>query len=435
MRFKLVSDSLGQGFFVHRIITEKSNLLFNIKWKLLPLDRVLDWIWMQSITSEMYSRGGLFSRTRFLSLLLNPSLWIRVWKLMIQRCHSSFFFLLWLAFFVIKWLQICLGELDVNYLRHLSTPGVLIFWSVDGIYIKKRLMDALSFTCTYERKWVSVSHSLSFGRSGQGFALDSASQLIYVFGGARAGYDFNDIARFDIRGENWVALHSRNRPPQGRQKHSVAFFNGTLIVFGGRKSNGEILGDLWQFDIQTSLWKSLPVPSRIVPRYGHSATVIGGEMIIFGGVVRTHSKSLPLQATSELATFSFATREWAVEHPINTSHGMPSQRHSHAAAAIMSDLYIIGGAGSADLEKAQGSLWKYSVDTKTWILLSGASVNDPEILGRYDAAACVHNDGNILFAGGQTDSMVRDDVYSLWVGERLPVKALSPFYLVSPTSM
>ena len=270
-------------------------------------------------------------------------------------------------------------------------------------------------------------------RGGQGSALDSANQLIYVFGGARAGYDFDDIARFDIYGKNWMAVHPRNRPPEGRQKHSVAFFNGTLFVFGGRKSNGEILGDLWQFDIQTLLWKSLPVPSWIAPRYGHSATVIGGKIIIFGGVVRTHSKSLPLQATSELATFDLVTEEWTVEHPISTSHGIPSQRHSHAAVAIMSDLYIIGGAGGDDLEKAQDSLWKYSIDTKTWTLLSGPSVNDQEILGRFDAAACVHNDGNILLAGVQTDSVVRDDVYSLWVGEHLPVKALSPFHLVSPT--
>lgn len=284
-------------------------------------------------------------------------------------------------------------------------------------------------------EFLFFSFSIFWGRGGQGSALDSANQLIYIFGGARAGYDFNDIARFNVNGKNWVALHSRNRPPEGRQKHSVAFYNGTLIVFGGLKSNGEILGDLWQFDIQTSLWKSLSVPSWIVPRYGHSATVIGGKMIIFGGVVLTHSKSLPLQATSELATFSFATGEWAVEHPISTSHGTPSQRHSHAAVAIVSDLYVIGGAGGADLEEAQDSLWKYSVDTKTWMLLSGPSVNDSEILGRYDAAACVHNDASILFAGGQTNSVVRDDVYSLWVGEHLPVKALSPFHLVSPTSM
>lgn len=58
-----------------------------------------------------------------------------------------------------------------------------------------------------------------------------------------------------------------------------------MVVFGGFVEGGERTNDIWMYYITENRWeKVVPKGSAVPkPRAGHSASVMGSQMIIFGG--------------------------------------------------------------------------------------------------------------------------------------------------------
>lgn len=58
---------------------------------------------------------------------------------------------------------------------------------------------------------------------------------------------------------------------------------GTIFISGGKSSSGELLHDLWTFDIRSRIWNSLappPGPARL----GAGLSCVGSRLYLFGGV-------------------------------------------------------------------------------------------------------------------------------------------------------
>ena len=51
-----------------------------------------------------------------------------------------------------------------------------------------------------------------------------------------------------------------SKGPVARASHTACFYQKKLYVFGGQDDENNKLGDLWEFDTQTSAWR------EIVPR-------------------------------------------------------------------------------------------------------------------------------------------------------------------------
>ena len=84
-------------------------------------------------------------------------------------------------------------------------------------------------------------------------------------------------------------------PDSRRQGHTAVALQGYLVFFAGCKLNGDCFNDVRILDtllcnsgVETMKWKE-PVPSCTsteaypVPRGGHTASVVGEKMYIFGG--------------------------------------------------------------------------------------------------------------------------------------------------------
>jgi hypothetical protein len=69
--------------------------------------------------------------------------------------------------------------------------------------------------------------------------------------------------------------------PQARAWHSMSQdeATGDLFVFGGINTRGEVLGDLWRFNMSGSSWHLLWAPSfdatGPTPRYDHATAFLG----------------------------------------------------------------------------------------------------------------------------------------------------------------
>ncbi|KAM9772814.1 attractin-like protein 1 [Syngnathus typhle] len=122
-----------------------------------------------------------------------------------------------------------------------------------------------------------------------------ASGSVFVHGGYKAlpASKFglvDDLYRYDVNTRTWFILRESSSP---RYLHSAVLLSGTLLIFGGNTHNDTSLSngakcfsaDFLAYDIACDEWRTLPKPDlhRDVNRFGHSAVVGNGSMFIFGG--------------------------------------------------------------------------------------------------------------------------------------------------------
>ncbi|KAL6782490.1 hypothetical protein ACKKBG_A06980 [Auxenochlorella protothecoides x Auxenochlorella symbiontica] len=135
------------------------------------------------------------------------------------------------------------------------------------------------------------------------------------------------------------ALHA----PRGG--HSASLLGTGLYVFGGEDAHRRALADLLVLDLPSMTWTApLTTGKAPAPRTAHVATVWRERyLVIFGGGSVAH-------CFDDVHVLDTATLEWSqpeVEGPV------PPPRAGHAAAVLGSTWYIVGGgnnaAGCADM--------------------------------------------------------------------------------------
>lgn len=134
---------------------------------------------------------------------------------------------------------------------------------------------------------------------------------IYVFGGGDGVRALNDIWRLDVNdlskmswrlicspsegtaspnanktltpdGGGAVGVGSgKDLRPKARGYHTANIVDGKLIIFGG-SDGGECFNDVWVYDIETHIWKAAPV-SGTFRRLSHTATIVGSYLFVVGG--------------------------------------------------------------------------------------------------------------------------------------------------------
>ncbi|KAI3399923.1 hypothetical protein diail_5079 [Diaporthe ilicicola] len=126
---------------------------------------------------------------------------------------------------------------------------------------------------------------------------------IYVFGGGDGVRALNDIWRLDVSDlskMSWKLVSSptdeggsktkspggsttpgKDSKPKARGYHTANIVDGKLIIFGG-SDGGECFNDVWVYDIETHAWKSAPV-SGTFRRLSHTATIVGSYLFVIGG--------------------------------------------------------------------------------------------------------------------------------------------------------
>uniref|UniRef100_A0A8C2QXS7 Attractin like 1 n=1 Tax=Capra hircus TaxID=9925 RepID=A0A8C2QXS7_CAPHI len=133
------------------------------------------------------------------------------------------------------------------------------------------------------------------GGYGHTSVYDEITKSIYVHGGYKAlpGNKYglvDDLYKYEVNPKTWTILKESGF---ARYLHSAVLINGAMLIFGGNTHNDTSLSngakcfsaDFLAYDIACDEWKILPKPNlhRDVNRFGHSAVVINGSMYIFGG--------------------------------------------------------------------------------------------------------------------------------------------------------
>jgi hypothetical protein len=119
-------------------------------------------------------------------------------------------------------------------------------------------------------------------------------QRLYLFGGMQVqqdqeGHSYNkfnpDVLVLDTESLQLTRLRRRGQQPSGRGYHTCNLVGGYLLVIGGWDGGACGLDKVSTLDIDgLGSWYTVEVPGQSPPAvYGHSATLIGSKVVLFGG--------------------------------------------------------------------------------------------------------------------------------------------------------
>uniref|UniRef100_A0A7S1LPF3 Galactose oxidase n=1 Tax=Neobodo designis TaxID=312471 RepID=A0A7S1LPF3_NEODS len=243
-----------------------------------------------------------------------------------------------------------------------------------------------------------------------GHTMTVVGKRVYVYGGNSTEGQSGDVHVLDLTATAWGVAATLGAPPK-RSSHSACVVHDTMIVvIGGRGESPSVgapppvpanpkdpasvaaaaaaaanaapapaplLNDVAVFDASSSHWainakvaESSPVPPA---RSGHSATAVGSNVVVFGGMGENGQLLNDLWV---LQTERITAMTWL---KVATDGPPPSIRCSHGAVDSLSCVYIVGGRTDAYGE----------VSSQVYALNTDALAPLPTMAG--DAAGSAHN--------------------------------------------
>ncbi|NWI17020.1 RNGB protein, partial [Crypturellus soui] len=127
------------------------------------------------------------------------------------------------------------------------------------------------------------------GLRGHTATYDPDTKRIYIFGGIKEDKAFSSIYILDTVAWKWLLVAAKGRMPM-LAYHSAIIYHKELFVFGGalpKKASlavGSCSNALYVFNPEYEIWyQPILEGEKPLPRLGHSATLLGNKLLIFGG--------------------------------------------------------------------------------------------------------------------------------------------------------
>lgn len=161
-----------------------------------------------------------------------------------------------------------------------------------------------------------------------------------------------------------------------------------MVVFGGRGSDGEALGDLWVLDLDSQVWESRysrglsNVAIGPEARYAHASFVHEGRLYIHGGISGNGD------VLRDLWCFDFETNTWELIHAggkqIGVHHDViPPARAFHSIQKFSRTVLVLGGIDHH--EQIHGDEWLFSLRENQWIPGRGVNIEESAAIGTGDS--------------------------------------------------
>lgn len=169
----------------------------------------------------------------------------------------------------------------------------------------------------------------------------------------------------------WAKPQVEGVGPSPRGGHTATLYGSKIYIFGGHNYGGSEVGfqyfnDIHVLDVEENQWSELRCQDNYgnkgpEPRYGHSACLVSSRIIIFGG------KGANNKYFRDLHALDLRQKCWM---PGPSSGGAPSARHEHSCVNYGTRLLIFGGAAHKNFF---GDFHSFDLHSLAWAV--------PETLG------------------------------------------------------
>ncbi|KAK3921059.1 F-box only protein 42 [Frankliniella fusca] len=193
---------------------------------------------------------------------------------------------------------------------------------------------------------------------------------MYVFGGCTStSTTFNDLWRLDLNKRQWVRPLTMGTYPSPKSCATMVQYKDALIVFGGwtlpspfpLHQAWRLFNELHIYSIVKNRWMCINTAFSPPGMAGHSASVHGDTMVIFGGLkAEAHGQ---YASSNDVWCFDLEAQEW---HKQATSDVKPHARYGQSQIWLGKDhLLIIGGCGGPNM--VFNDVWLLSLSGKVWV--------------------------------------------------------------------
>jgi len=265
----------------------------------------------------------------------------------------------------------------------------------------------------------------------EGHTASVVGSCVYVFGGTWTDEEestiyLNDLHCLDTTSLSWSRPAAACSAPIEREGHTAATIGSRIFIFGGTwvddEDNSIYLNDLYALQTEGHPTWSQPASSGEppIPREGHTASVVGTQMVVFGGAgLDADERSINLHDLHVLSTESMV---WSQP---KCSGRPPQERRYHSASVVGDEMLIFGGQYydlSADLHfECDNALCVYDLKKHAW---SSVAVDATTPLRRACHAAGVVSK-RVYLIGGRYWDVAEDDYIFLNDIQILHTRAVS----------
>lgn len=241
------------------------------------------------------------------------------------------------------------------------------------------------------------------GRWGHSATMITESRMLVL--GGQADDDaqqatLGDLYKFDFETYTWSRPMNCDSVP--RAWHTASFIPGKnlLVIFGGERTvDGcpECLDDIMVLDTEIDLLYPPAISGKApTSRSGHSAAMIGNDLIVFGGVRGRKWQN-------NVAVLD--TERWHWRHP--TTDGPNPAPRSYHSATVVGSLMVVFGGNNQDESFDKVNVLDTSKPRWEWTC--------PEVVGAAPAARTGHSaillpDGHTILVHGGWDPEDNDGV-------------------------
>ncbi|CAH1118044.1 unnamed protein product [Phaedon cochleariae] len=197
---------------------------------------------------------------------------------------------------------------------------------------------------------------------------------MYVFGGCTCAMTtFNDLWRLDLSKRQWIRPLAMGTYPSPKACSSLIKHGNTLILFGGWAyppsyplyQSWHLFNELHVYDVVANRWTSMTTVNTPPPVAGHSVSVIGDWMIVFGGLQKP-CNAVHCEKSNDIWKLHLSSWTWFKQEV----EGGPKPNGRFGQTQVVLDdenLLILGGSGGPTfhycdgwLLKMKGELWKWT---------------------------------------------------------------------------
>ncbi|XP_064603068.1 uncharacterized protein LOC135468634 [Liolophura sinensis] len=247
-------------------------------------------------------------------------------------------------------------------------------------------------------------------RMGHTATFDPMVRCIYVYGGSKNLKWFRDIYTLDLDNWKWQLMKVNGKAPT-RAYHTTTLYRHELWIFGGvyPRPNPQPDGcsdELHIFSPVMENWYSpIVTGDKPLARSGHSATLIGDQLVVFGGW------DAPV-CYSDTFILDMTLLDWSQPKIVGKA---PKPRSWHASCALSGQRVLIHGGYDGDL--ALDDTHIFNLRDKSWTHIKVDSLPSPRT---GHVAVCLpychdnqEQDEVMVFGGGDNDGAFFTELLSL----------------------
>eukprot|EP00730_Choanoeca_flexa_P015214 TRINITY_DN6928_c0_g1_i1.p1 TRINITY_DN6928_c0_g1~~TRINITY_DN6928_c0_g1_i1.p1 ORF type:complete len:610 (+),score=153.11 TRINITY_DN6928_c0_g1_i1:65-1894(+) len=254
------------------------------------------------------------------------------------------------------------------------------------------------YDCDTADKWhqIETSGPLPPNRMGHTAVFYENDNALIIYGGAKKKRFLRDVHMLNLETMEWSVVEVNGKKGPALSYHSCVISKSAMYVWGGVFPMRDPLPDgcskqLHVFDLKDYVWcEPITVGADIAERSGHSATLVDGDMIIFGGWDEpkiyndVHKLDLSLMEFTKIEVTGQAPepRSWMLSVPVVYK--------GHKA------VYFHGGYNGV---KALRDTFILDLEDKCWVSIEG----DAFASGRAGHAIAMFDTTAVAFAGGDNE--------------------------------